>query len=132
MIKINTLLKEKFRVRDPYDIPDKWTLDVNDAHNTFRKYGHINNYCFKKLLKGKSCLANSCESSIARNLNSIVKGGIESSFIPKKRGNALVKLSSCDELITINLKNNRRRLCKRNSKFTLSDIVIPESCEIKK
>jgi hypothetical protein len=117
-------------LRDPFDIPRRWTLNVNDTYDTYRKYGEVNKYCLKQLLKGKPCLANTCEGAVSRNINHFLKGGVEATFIPKKRGNGLVKLSSCELPIEVKLKYNRNRICKNMSQIKREDFIVPESCRI--
>jgi hypothetical protein len=117
-------------LRDPFDIPRRWTLNVNDTYNTYRKYGNVNKHCLKQLLKGKTCLANTCEGAITRNLPSFIKGEIEGTFVPKKRGNALIKLSSCAEPVEVKLKNNRKRICQNTSRIKNTDFIVPEQCNI--
>lgn len=117
-------------LRDPFDIPRRWTLDVNDTYNTYRKYGQINKYCLKQLLKGRACLANTCEGAVTRNLPSFLKGEVEGTFVPEKRGNALVKLSSCDAPIEVKLRNNRKRICQNISRIRSTDFLVPDQCNI--
>ena len=116
-------------LRDPFDIPRRWSLNPQDTYNTYNKYGQVNKYCLRQLLKGRACLANVCEGSVARNVNKFLKGSIQATNIPKGKGNGYIKLSTCEEPITVGLRYNRNRICKRNSEITQSDFIIPRGCE---
>lgn len=119
-------------LRDPHDIPRRWTMNLNDTHHTYRKYGKVNEYCLKKILQGKSCLKNSCEGAMVRSAGYFFKGGVEKSFAGKYRGNGFLKLSSCDEPIEVKLGRNRGRICRPLSGMIESDFIVPESCNIRK
>ena len=117
-------------LRDPFDIPRRWTLNVNDTYDTYRKYGHVNKHCLRQLLKGKACLSNKCEGAVARNFSLFLNGEIEASSIPKKRGNGFVKLSTCDREVEVKLSYNRNRICQNTSKITKEDFIVPSECKI--
>ena len=117
---------------DPFDIPKRWTLNASDTYDSYRKYGQVNKYCLRELLKGKTCLANKCEGAVARNVSKFLKGEILASKIPKKRGNGFIKLSSCERKIEVKLSGNRKRICQNISNIREEDFIIPLECQIRR
>jgi len=119
-------------MRDPYDIPRSWSLDVNQVHNTYKKYGLVNNFCLKKLLNGTSCMGNSCESAIVDSASKYLKGSIDGTYATRLRGDGYLKLTTCDEPVRVLLSGNRGRICSGNNNMTRDDLVIPSQCDIDK
>jgi len=114
-------------LKDPQNIPRSWEVDVNNVYHTYRKYGHVNKFCARKLRGGNGCLSNKCESSIAKQVNKFLKGAITETNISKLRYNSFIKLDSCDEPIQIKTSLNRKRICNAENMF-FEDFIVPESC----
>ena len=92
-------------LKDPHNIPRSWEANPNYVSETYRRHGEIPKSCVRSLSKGKRCLKDSCEENIADKLTEELSGNIERITFAGTSG-AIVKMSSCDNPVTVKLYRN--------------------------
>lgn len=113
-------------LRDPHNIPRSWEANPNYVSETYRRFGEIPKSCVSSLRKGKRCLKDSCEERIAEKLTDELAGNVERITFAGRSG-ALVKMSSCDELISIKTYTNSNNSSSKNS-CRAGKYTIPSKC----
>lgn len=91
-------------LKDPFNIPRSWEANPKYVMETYRRFGEIPKFCVSSLRKGKRCLKNSCEMSVANAIEKLYKGNILSMNFSARY--AKVKLSSCKQELKVRVYSN--------------------------
>ncbi len=113
-------------LKDPLNIPRTWKADPNLVLQSYRRFGEIKKSCVRKLRKGKACLANSCEESVAKRINENITSYIEEINLDSWSRNAKVKVKGCSEFIEVSVNQSQDNT---NSCSTSRKIKVPASCK---
>ncbi|MCT4642678.1 MAG: hypothetical protein N4A33_10330 [Bacteriovoracaceae bacterium] len=98
-------------LKDPNDIPRSWDANLVNVGHSYRKKGTISKVCARKLRKGKTCLDNSCESSLVTRASTFFTAPVVGTNVRMSRKYAYLKIKGCEQLVKVKLRGNKSRIC---------------------
>ncbi len=117
---------------DPLNIPRSWEVYPQDVAETLLSYGEVPDHCVRDLRRGRSCLRNICEQSVADRLKRDFPRlpNYISEFDVPDFGSGKAYIRGCNDPITFWVRReiDQNNFSGQAESCRVSRLSVPESC----